>query len=799
MTPKDNEFGEQFRITEYSIAQNMITQLQEQGYIYVQGSALDTEWSPQNEVILERRLHQAMIRLNPHVSDTDITNYLHAILNIKAQTLMQANQIFYEMLVSTSNEYNSKIRLVDFDNPENNEFLVATDLRVKSNQSSALFDCVIFINGLPLVVVELKGPAKGINLGKSQIEHGLQQKCQKLFYYNQLMIVTNTLEVRIGLVPSIWRDIREWGILSFGLFGNQDKLVQAHNVLILDILKKRNILDLIKNHIIYEKTDEKITKRFTYNLTSPNGEGAVNDRITDTDLLGRNNLTRELSNFYIEYSEQNSFPFYFGIFGRWGMGKSSVSEMLTENIEKYPSEKYKYLVLKIDCSLFHKKDKLWISILNDLLDLLSKKEVRKEVFQWRFPSFKIRFIWSNLKYWLKGNWWSVFLPIISLIYFLYCFYTSSFPKMLKPKDLKEAAAIVSIATFIYGLLKTVSLLIKQNVFLQDNRNENSSYVQSLKEYTQFITLMNKVRKKKDIKILIILDELDRIHKELLPDIIELVQIFKGLNNASFVEGDKEKNKQKENKSIISFAFSFNHDILFPVIGRNVALNDRQLLVSSYKKYKGFVEGKEKDAYIDYYKLGKEFMDKYLDLSIYLEEEMDYTRLVENLFGVGDKFDNINRVVMDRSSTGNGYAEIKFDRTDSNGNTIAVASTKNVKVTQEELININGNQFLSFSEWEIELITKIINQYAKKVEPRKIIRLKNALILLKKLNERTNIEVNSLYRDELESFIIDFLDIDDFQGKDTNKFGKNKTNGNTHSDLNRNKFLRFTEYFIHSKN
>ncbi|EJR29762.1 MULTISPECIES: type I restriction endonuclease [Bacillus cereus group] len=815
MPPEVDEFKELFalKLKENNILKDIITQLQEQGYLYVHGPDLETERSSENDVILERRLYQAIIRLNPDASYKDISNYLMMILKMRASSPIKGNKTFYEMLINNSSQRNTDIdvynplMIVDFDNPNNNEFLVVTEFTLNNEQHNKKLDCVIFINGLPLVILETLNQDIELNNAKFELNDYLQHYCEELFYCNQFMIMINNFETQIGLGPFFWRDIKAFKNFFPEISGKPYDLIPSQELLTSGLLRQQNVLQLIRKGITYEQVDRTITKRFVNDLVSPNGEDAINDRIAVTDLLGRDNLIRELGNFYTEYSEQNPFPFYFGVFGRWGMGKSSVNEMLTKNIEGNSSKEYEHLVLKIDCSMFHKKDKLWISILNDLLDLLSKKKVKKAVFQWNSPSFRGRFIWSNLISWLKSNWWtpSFILPIISLCYILYAIYTSSYPKNLVPQDFKEGAAFVSIVTFIYGLMKTVALLIKHNIFLQDKRNENSSYVQSLKEYNQFIELMNKVKKKKEIKILIILDELDRIHKDLLPDVIELIQIFKGLNNNESIEMDiKEK---KENKSTISFAFSFNHDILFPIIGKNATLNDRQLLVNSYKKYKGFVEGKEKDAYIDYYKLGKEFMDKYLDLSIYLEEEIDYTKLIKKLFGKSNEFNNSifpstsNSTLMNEVGVVKGWGNVIAKGTDSNGKIITIPSSRNKRKVPETSNTQSVDYSHSFSEWEIELITKKINKYATKVEPRKVIRLKNALIMLKKLNKQTNTDMDTnakrQYKDELEKFIIDFLDIDYSLGQDIDKIEEKKENLNV--DLKSNKYLKFTEYFIHNNN
>lgn len=773
------------------------------GYEYLHGSSLDSEHFSQDTVIFEYRFRQALKRLNPHISDEILEDYFNTILQMNSKSPMETNQSFYNMLVNKKGTYksstqyvNEEIKLIDFYTVENNEFLVVKELVLKGTQRIRL-DYVLFINGLPLVVIETKEPptsTKNIEEGKSQLKRYLQHDCPQLFYYNQLMIVTDIHTVHIGLVPYTWENITKWSYLYPQMFEQLDRELLAQDVLNFIILQKKNLLDFIKSRIVYDQIDNNITKRFSYNLTSPNGEGAINDRATKKDLLERDHLIREISDFYAEYSEKKPFPFYFGIFGRWGMGKSSVIEILTEYIEHKSSNECEHLVLRMDCSLFDKKDRLWISILNDLLDLLSTEKVKESV-KWEIRSFKSKFLNLNVKHWIGDNWRSFFLPGIPFIYLIIHFFCiGTFPKII-PKNFKDAASMVSIITFLYGILKTGSLFIKQNLFLKDSRNESSSYIKSLKEYKQLISLLNDIKKEKDVKILIVLDELDRIHKDLLPDIIELIQIFKGLNNTSFSEDEDEEKKKEKNKSVISFVFSFNHDVLFPIIGKNTTLNDKQLLVGSYKKYDGFVEGTEKDAYVDYYKLGKEYMDKYLDLSIYLEEEIDYTRLVKELFkDVQESPSDEHVLPLSESSKGDIQTTQRGRKLEAN-KPIIPFEQKNLVIEPNDRIL---HAMSSFSDWEIKTITEIVNKYATKVEPRKVIRLKNALIMLKKLNKRTNFEANSLYREELEKFIIGFLEVNGHKKNRTEVLMESNTNENSTNDLeDTNEYLKFTEYFIPS--
>lgn len=564
---------------------------------------------------------------------------------------------------------------------------------------------------------------------------------------------------------------------------------------------------------------------FSNDITAPTGKSGISDQITNTDLLGRKNLIEGLGNFYFEYSEKKTSPFYFGIFARWGMGKSSVIEMLSKYIKSHSSDKNRYLVCKIDCSLFHKKEKMWISILNKLLEKLSEKEMRNEVFKSKLFSFKTTFFFHNLWSWSKKKWVltipllvSLSFTILYILYSLLCYYIPNTPILIPvlkvslpiPKDYKEVVSLITVATLIYTLFKTTVSIFKQNVFLQDNRNEESSFIRSVNEYKQLITLINKCKKEKDLRILLVLDEMDRMHKDLLPDIIELIQLFKGLNDEQLIKQNSntesndtgtntEKDNEKElHRSVISFAFSFNQDIMFPLIGQSISLNDKQLFINSYRKYDGYIEGEGKDAHLNYYKLGKEFMDKYLDLSVYLEEEIDYTDLVEELFKEEDDFieNNSEEEIFNSDKRANKEDNLALNQNESR-------ESGNI---QKNIIGSNNQGFPSFTKLEREIIKDTIKKYASKVETRKVLRLKNVLIILKKLNNDMDI-TNNEYEEELREFICDFLEIKRYSQQrilgSTVKEGDTiiddtpKNDFKVEQDKN-NKYLKFTDYFIHNK-
>ncbi|MGX5485204.1 P-loop NTPase fold protein [Bacillus cereus] len=544
----------------------------------------------------------------------------------------------------------------------------------------------------------------------------------------------------------------------------------------------------------------------------PRGGDAQSDKITEEDFLGRDVLVKEFSDFYIEYNESNHSPFYFGIFARWGMGKSSIIKMLTNTIEGKRTEKNEYLVCKVDCSLFDKKDKLWIRILNQLVEDISKKEKEVGILKKKCFSFKTRFFYKNFIKWLikKKKW----IGILGTTLFATVFFWALFSLVEKISALRDVTFFITICTALFAVTSGVISIIRENVFLRDHRSEDNSYIRSVNEYKMLIELLNEIEKERDLKILLILDELDRIHKDLLPDIIEFIQLFKGLNEEIVIkEKDSKKNekakllnveneneKQKEAsvnsqyRSTISFAFAFNHDVLFPIIGRNVSLEDKHLFVHSYRNYKGFVAGEDKDAYVDYYKLGKEYMDKYLDLSIYLEESIDYGKLVDKLFKGSNEGEE-------------GPEELGAENEKERTNDEKEELQGEVEEERQELDETIVRN--SFTTNERRIIKNTICQYASNVEPRKIIRLKNALLLLKKLNKQPEAIVEEKFEKELKNFILKFLDVEE-QTSGTENINNNEVYSNIlennevastveHSSINEpNEYLKFTNYFIHNK-
>ena len=177
------------KITENDIENLAIELLKEQGYQYFLSidPALDNPHvlriSPE-EFLLSDVLKKAMCRLNPDVPAEAIEDAFNQVKSISS-SLIDENEIFHKCLIEGvkvsvrkgSETRGDFVRLIDFENPENNEFYVINQFTVIENNCNHRPDIVLFVNGLPLVVMELKNPRKdNMLLSQVRLLNGLERK-----------------------------------------------------------------------------------------------------------------------------------------------------------------------------------------------------------------------------------------------------------------------------------------------------------------------------------------------------------------------------------------------------------------------------------------------------------------------------------------------------------------------------------------------------------------------------------------------------------------------------------------------
>ncbi len=215
------------------------------------------------QVVLEGRLRQALRRLNPKVPADALEEALCKIARLEFPSAVKNNHALHRMLVDGvpvemeraggSRGY-VPVWVVDFENPENNEFLAVNQFTVVEDRHERRPDIVLFVNGLPLAVIELKNAADEnatIWSAFNQLQT-YKQQIPSLFAFNEAMVISDGVEARIGTLTAD----REWFMPWRTIEGEKvaDKNMPQLQVVLEGVFEKRRFLDLIRHFIVFEDT-----------------------------------------------------------------------------------------------------------------------------------------------------------------------------------------------------------------------------------------------------------------------------------------------------------------------------------------------------------------------------------------------------------------------------------------------------------------------------------------------------------------------------------------------------------------
>ncbi len=222
-----------------------------------------------NEAVLVNRLKNAIDRLNPTISVEGKADTLKKVLRTASPDLLTNNETFHRYLTDgidielrkDGSIRGDKVYLVDFNEPDNNEFLAVNQFTVLENNNNKRPDIVLFINGLPLIAIELKNPSDEgatIKTAFNQLQT-YKHLIPSLFTYNALLIASDGWEARYGTITSDWNRFVPWKTKD-GLT-TEDSTVPQMEVMFKGMLNKRTLLDLIRHFIVFEKYKDTVLKK----------------------------------------------------------------------------------------------------------------------------------------------------------------------------------------------------------------------------------------------------------------------------------------------------------------------------------------------------------------------------------------------------------------------------------------------------------------------------------------------------------------------------------------------------------
>ena len=217
------------------------------------------------EVLLTRYIHEALKRLNPWINEQQIVEAISKLTRrISTASLLQINEEKYNYLrdgipvtvkrLDGRTEIKKAV-IIDFNNAHNNKFLAVKELIVHGDLHNRRADIVGFVNGMPLLFMELKRPDIDVRNAYEDNYKDYQDTIPQLFYYNAFVMLSNGLEAKVGTVGSKYEFFHEWKRLD-----EDEKGSVALETMLLGICNKENFLDLLENFILYDHSDGRTAK-----------------------------------------------------------------------------------------------------------------------------------------------------------------------------------------------------------------------------------------------------------------------------------------------------------------------------------------------------------------------------------------------------------------------------------------------------------------------------------------------------------------------------------------------------------
>lgn len=261
-------------MTEDDLEQLTLTWFQDSGWEYRFGPDIapdgDTpERADYRQVLLSGHLLAALRRLNPGVTEAVLDDVVHRVAKLHEPSVIQSNRGFHEALLDgvpvevavDGVKRGDRVRLIDFEHPEQNHFLVVNQFTVQGTKQPRRPDLVCFINGIPIAVIELKNPAsEQADIWKAfkQIET-YKAEISDLFVFNEALVISDGLHARVGSLTADrerfmpWRTLRNENdrpLLEFEL----EKVVRG-------FFAPELLLDYLRYFILFEQGDDGIIKK----------------------------------------------------------------------------------------------------------------------------------------------------------------------------------------------------------------------------------------------------------------------------------------------------------------------------------------------------------------------------------------------------------------------------------------------------------------------------------------------------------------------------------------------------------
>ncbi len=313
-------------MTENEIEKLAIALLEHQGYTYINGvhlapDAPDSERTTFEEVVLKQRLENAVRRINPTIPLDAQQDAVKQILRIASPDVLSNNETFHRLLTEgipvtkrvDGQERGDRVFLIDFENPLHNEFLVVNQFTIVENGVNKRPDIILFVNGLPLVVIELKNATDD----KTTIQSAFRQietykaMISSLFTFNAFSVISDGLEAKAGTISADLSRFMAWKTTD-GV-KEASKQISQLETLIKGMLQPSVLLDLVRHFVVFEKfkkedADGIVTVQTVKKLAAYHQYYAVNRAVESTKRASGFVSKQTIGNLLNESPESYGLP-----------------------------------------------------------------------------------------------------------------------------------------------------------------------------------------------------------------------------------------------------------------------------------------------------------------------------------------------------------------------------------------------------------------------------------------------------------------------------------------------------------
>lgn len=256
--------------TENNLEKAIIDKLSELGYVYANNSDAWTTQRLLSEFINEPLLLEQLQIINPKIKVDILEKAIAMLKNIDNPSLFERNHVVHKWLTDGiqvedyHSDVNPLIRFIDFHNIKNNVFQVANQLKFKESRNLRIPDVILFVNGIPLVIFELKSIEYNEDtfierayeqLGRNGEADGYRFDIPTLFNYNAFLVISDGANNKVGTLTSDITRYNEWKSID-GEVGYKKNYAYKLDVLLEGLLKPERLLDVIKNNLFFMNSDK---------------------------------------------------------------------------------------------------------------------------------------------------------------------------------------------------------------------------------------------------------------------------------------------------------------------------------------------------------------------------------------------------------------------------------------------------------------------------------------------------------------------------------------------------------------